>query len=397
MANIIYRLVGKKIYIRLSEGKMYDFKVSTGLICVDENLWDKKKNCFKKSNANTESLNITLDELRVYVFKEYNKEYSQGIDFDTKWLKSKVNSFFNRKDSASPLFVPYATSKIERKGANYISFVELFKKFEKQEKKLFFINKVNNVVIDNFANFLLEKGYSYSTRKRIIACFSFFLNKAKLDGFVVDDRYKLHNRIIDVDKKQYKEPYLTEEEIDKVYQLKNLSEIEENCRDTFIIACWTGLRASDVTRLDISNINDKGHIEIVSKKTNVRTSIPLHPMVREIINKRNGKFPKSYSLPLLNKTLKDIMKKANFNQILEGGIVSSDKGVVRKKYGMYEKWQLISSHTGRRSFATNLFNKVPNSVIMAVGGWKTEVQMLDYIKLTNFEKSIELEKYFNSL
>ena len=38
----------------------------------------------------------------------------------------------------------------------------------------------------------------------------------------------------------------------------------------------------------------------------------------------------------------------------------------KKEVGMFEKWTLIRSHIGRRSFATNYYNVLSNKVIMAV-------------------------------
>ena len=46
---------------------------------------------------------------------------------------------------------------------------------------------------------------------------------------------------------------------------------------------------------------------------------------------------------------------------------------------MFQKWELIRSHTCRRSFATNHYNKLPNKLIMAVTGHTTEKMLLSYI------------------
>ena len=49
----------------------------------------------------------------------------------------------------------------------------------------------------------------------------------------------------------------------------------------------------------------------------------------------------------------------------------------------YKKWELLTTHSGRRSFATNEYlNGTPSITIMAITGHKTEKAFLRYIKLT---------------
>jgi len=52
---------------------------------------------------------------------------------------------------------------------------------------------------------------------------------------------------------------------------------------------------------------------------------------------------------------------------------------IRKKYGRFAKWELVSSHIGRRSFATNHFGKIPTPIIIAATGHKSESIFLKYI------------------
>ena len=47
----------------------------------------------------------------------------------------------------------------------------------------------------------------------------------------------------------------------------------------------------------------------------------------------------------------------------------------------FPKYELVSAHTARRSFATNMFESgVPALVIMQITGHKTEKAFLSYIK-----------------
>jgi hypothetical protein len=55
---------------------------------------------------------------------------------------------------------------------------------------------------------------------------------------------------------------------------------------------------------------------------------------------------------------------------------------------------LVSSHIGRRSFATNNYGRIPTSLLINVTGHSTEGMFLEYIGKSNTEKAIQLAEYF---
>jgi integrase len=82
----------------------------------------------------------------------------------------------------------------------------------------------------------------------------------------------------------------------------------------------------------------------------------------------------------MNAYLKDVAEKA---KSLKGKIgISTTKGGQRITTN-FEKWKLVTTHTARRSFATNEFMAgTPSLTIMAITGHKTEKSFLKYIKVT---------------
>lgn len=87
----------------------------------------------------------------------------------------------------------------------------------------------------------------------------------------------------------------------------------------------------------------------VSKKSHTRAEIPLSPGVERIIedNEANDLTGEEVSDVTFNKTIRVICKN-----------VGIDERVKLYQAGRYiggEKWAFISSHTARRSFATNLY------------------------------------------
>jgi integrase len=181
--------------------------------------------------------------------------------------------------------------------------------------------------------------------------------------------------------------YLTSDELTKINNL-DLSATPgiERARDLFLIGCYTGLRFSDFTQLRPENINGR----ILTRrtlKTSERVSIPLNSKVVAILNKYDGKPPRPISNQRLNDHLKELCKRAGINDRIE---VNRTRGG-RNELRTLEKWELVSSHTARRSFATNAYlAKVPTIQIMQITGHRSEKMLLRYIKVSSEQNALML-------
>lgn len=116
--------------------------------------------------------------------------------------------------------------------------------------------------------------------------------------------------------------------------------------------------------------------------------IPVHKVVREIILKHEG-LPHSLSNQKFNFYLKELCKKIPLFKIR----VSKKMTKAGKEVTLHlEKWEMISTHTARRSFATNEYlNGTPSITIMAITGHKTERAFLKYIKVTAKEHAEKMK------
>ncbi len=183
--------------------------------------------------------------------------------------------------------------------------------------------------------------------------------------------------------------YLSLTELNLIHSL-DLSDKRtlENVRNLFLIGCYTGLRFSDFSKLAQQNIAD-GYITIQQTKTGDDVIIPVHNIIKKIIKKHNG-IPAIVSNQKFNIYLKDICKTIPaFLESVPKVITKAGKKVTLN----LRKWQMISSHTARRSFATNEYlNGTPSITIMAVTGHKTEKAFLKYIKV-NFREHAEKMKF----
>jgi integrase len=178
--------------------------------------------------------------------------------------------------------------------------------------------------------------------------------------------------------------YLTEDELQILESLTLFGE-QKIVRDLFLVSCETGMRFSDVCQLG-STTRHLAQFEIYPKKTrnlsyNNRILIPYSQRVKRILTTYpTGEFPQyTYTkIHTFNKLLKEICRQAGivaestFHQKIQGESVR----IVRKKY------ELVSSHTGRRTFCTLKFLAgMPSHVIMKFSGHSSEQNFLRYLRL----------------
>jgi integrase len=188
--------------------------------------------------------------------------------------------------------------------------------------------------------------------------------------------------------------YLKQEEVDAIYNLKDLKEEEALIRDLFIIGVETGLRYSDFTRIKPHHISE-GKLSVNPIKTegkkNNRVTIPLSDKFKGILERRNG-IPPNYNgeLTKFNKMIRKLAERSGITSKIV--IVRSVSGKTKEE--VIEKYNLLSSHTCRRTFCTLKFlSGMPAQAIMVFSGHKTERSFLRYLKLNN-EIVIETYKHF---
>lgn len=406
--NFILKGVGDptNIYCRFTNGRQFDIVAATGIFVVKD-LWNKKRQEVK----NNYTVNKQLSLLKLHIFDNYNQDFMIGTHIDSVWLGKIIGTFFNRplqssgKDIKHRIFYTlFAEWWIKTKSAywltgsgkymseqersKYIKFISIVRDFDKEIN----FRSLDNITITDFVNYLVGENYAQKTIKRHIGRFKFFCNRAEENEIKINSAYK--TRVYIPKEKEIKEPYLNPEEIERIFKHKFTDNNLNNIRDNLIIAVWTGLRISDFNSLNTDNFIDD-FIEVKTKKTGTWVTIPVHPMVKNILIKRNGKLPSKVSDQKFNIDVKTVCRLAGIKEVMEGRIY--DKVKKRKVVGFYEKYKLVSSHIGRRSFATNLFGKISNSVIMSVCGWSSETMMLNYIKKTGQESAKQLQKYWEEV
>ena len=296
----------------------------------------------------------------VEFFKKFVTESGSGL---------RLNVSSKKPLSASTVQTYISTQKVFD---DYISFTR---------KKLDFEN-IDLDFYQSFTTYLQKtKKQSVNSIGKHIKILKTVLNEATEAGVNKNTSFK-SKRFIKVSEDS-ENIYLTESEINEIAK-KDLTDKPhlERVRDLFVIGCYTGLRFSDFSILKKEQIKD-GYIETTQIKTDQPIVIPIHDEVKKIIAKYNGSLPASVSNQKTNEHLRDITKDIESLQVPVPITFTKAGNKVTKSF---EKWELVTTHTARRSFATNEFKAgTPSLTIMAITGHKTEKSFMKYIKVTPME------------
>jgi integrase len=252
--------------------------------------------------------------------------------------------------------------------------------------KELYTNDIDMEFCENFIYFLQsDKNQMQNTVKGNLERVHAMLHKAALYGYPVNNTYEE----IHVEEEEVSSVYFSMTEITRMFYYSGLTRFQREVLDHFLIGCLTGLRYSDYSRLNESNfIRETNQISIKTKKTGVAVTIPMHKFVREILKKYNYNLPKPRHIAYFNRSIKDISRKIGFNEKILWERTVGTKVVTEIK----EKWQLVSSHTARRSFATNMFlqKDIPTYRIMLITGHRSEKSFFKYIRVTREENAFTL-------
>lgn len=208
-------------------------------------------------------------------------------------------------------------------------------------------------------------------------------------GLIVNPDYR--KRRFRVEEEQPETVYLNSKEIEKLAKL-NLSENPrlDKVRDLFLIGCATGLRFSDYNQVNqdhITKVKGGYTLSVRTSKTGENVIIPIGTNVLEIIKKYDFRLQKIPSNQKVNKSLKDLCKLAGFTETIVKHISKGDMRIESKK----KKWEMISTHTARRSFATNAYlGGIPELKIMKITGHRTEKSFLRYIRISQEDNALNL-------
>lgn len=401
MATVNFFIQGKKnpvkIYVRVREGIYIDSKARTKFVINTED-WNAKKGKPKQlSNEIFRKLSSDLDNIRNLILENLNNTSDKTLN--SKWLSDIIDPK-DESDIPTDLvgYIDYYINikKSEVRPSTITKFNVVKHKLERFEQKLkkpLLIKKIDNSFQIVFKDFSRKENYSKNTIARDIKFIKTFCRHARLMGLETSSQLDM----LKSKNEKTEKIYLTLDEIKKIrdFEFEKDSYLD-NARDWLLILCFSAQRVSDALNFTSKNIRvkeDTDIIEFTQIKTNKTMAIGILPQVKRILDKRDGEFPRKISDVKLNLYIKEVCEKAGLTEMTKGSI--RNKETNRKEEGTYPKYKLVTSHIGRRSFATNYYGKFRTALLISMTGHSSETQFLEYIGKSRTDLAIELAKLFN--
>jgi integrase len=277
-----------------------------------------------------------------------------------------------------------------------------------KKRKITFLG-IDYSFFQDFQNYLIsERRLSNTTVAKQLSTVKTFLNYARMKGIAVSDRFKDFK----IKRESLEVIALTNDEFETLYKMDLRDNIRlDQVRDVFCFSCATGLRYSDLAQLKWEHIK-RDEIRLTVKKTKETLSIPLNPYSAAILKKYKGRHK---PLPVISNQ--------KMNQYLNGKDDKESNGKIIKHYPglceiagidepieivrfrgskreeiIYPKYELISVHTGRKTFATLSLEKgMSAEEVMTITGHKDYKSFKRYVKITEQRKKVVMSKAWGAV
>lgn len=354
-------------------GKKY--RRSTGL-SIDPSLWNKKA---KSLPAKCRDARV-WEKLRLIHALLCEKEVCAKTEGDVlraiKYALSYGES--DEKEETTPTFSEYLCDWVSRGGSS----IRQRKLFADNIARFFGTNldwkDIDETFYFLFKNKMDAAGFAINYKQREVSQLKSVMEEGR--------KLKYHTNLAYKDWGLRREHpvtiYLTQEEVDAIWNLKLKSSMQRKARDLFIVGIYTVARFSDYSRVSDEIIRD-GVIRFVHKKTSTPVLVPVAPRVREVLDRNGGRVP-TLSQQKLNDAIKEVCKLAGIDSLVE---IRKSKGAAHYTERV-PKWSLVHSHTARKTGATLMrLNGASMREIMLVGGWSDERTLELYLRMTGEENA----------
>lgn len=448
MASISFRLrsnanknVAIKVRVVLGRGKQ-DIELNTGF-SINPKDWSESKTTGsypKKNTPENKLLFSNLKKLESFLFKSLNNDMAKNVLIDSFWLEKKISECFDRvviTDTGLLInHIQYIidnanTRKVKTNGGhkiglskstikNYTLFRNIITEYQTKIKKQIQFVEITKPFVEKFTNWLInDKNYSTNYAGKQLE----ILKTVCIDADKHEIKVTPYSKIIQHFRESDTDRYIQTLSFEELEQIKNVdfSSVEQlnifkkenpaltkgisitpntlnNARNWILLGCEIGQRGGDLLKITNDNIRYKGtsiYIDLIQQKTNKSVTIGIiAPHAIDIIENH---LPKELPHQKLNDYIKVVCKLAGINEVVKGSKLNTETN--RKELGMYPKYELITTHCFRRSFASNFYKKIPTAVLIGITGHSKESLFLTYINQREDKDSNAdlFAKYFNDL
>jgi integrase len=419
MANIIFLLkepkaTGETLIYLFFTYQNNRFKYSTG-VKVDTKFWNAKLQRIRENRAFPQypEINNFLNLLEAETLNFYRQSLTNGQLPKPDEIRDYLNRTVTHRAKIEPvppiaetpppmtLFEFIEQYINERKNLTYgttktyLSTFNHLKKYDKERGKNIDFQDITIEWFYDFQDYLYAppRGHGVNYASKVVQIIRQFLSDATERGH--NENRAFESKRFTIKKQPVFDIALSKSDIKTLYDL-DLSDKPtgfRTVRDLFVIGCLTGLRFSDWAKVrqdQIFSANGSDFIRVTTEKTKEVVSIPITPIVQNILNQYGGVLPKPLTNQKTNVYIKDIAEIAGFTDTI---VYTTSKAGQRVDLEL-PKFKMIGSHTARRSFATNAFlDGLEPLFIMAITGHKTEKEFLKYVKISQAERAVLMAKH----
>jgi len=337
---------------------------------------------------------------KAYLKESYDKLFGFAIVKKQLNVVDYLNSFVKDIENGVILTenkTKYADGSIKP----YRTLINNLKMFDYLNSTETFFDSINLDWYDDFINFLYNENecielelskdeYTPKSSGKYIKCLKHLMKYAFEKELSSNVEYQ---------KKYFKAPdkesfavVLSVSEIELLANLE-LKDIDMECRDIFLVGCYSSLRQSDFWKIKPAYFSEENDIHgkkvtllsITTKKTATAVKIPVVDNFLTIVKKYNYSLPQ-ISSKVLNDRIKTIAEQAGITNEVT---YTSYKGGEQKQI-VVPKWKLIASHTCRRSAITNFYfyYEIPAERIMRISGHKDMKTFRNYIRFGDIDNAL---------
>lgn len=396
----------QSIYLRYRIGRKVDFFASLKSKVLPDD-WDNKKQRVKDRNhiQDGDAINEQIDRISNHFKKFDNENKAKGVIPSYHLVKKHYDSCHTvveqDQEPQKPTLFTYIDDLIQRpetkreltKGSikNYRLTRTFLKRFNDEVYSIDF-DTISLEWYNDFIDWCNGQQLSTNYIGKHIKTLKTFMTKAIDDE--VTDNLKFKHKKFKVLREESDNVYLNESELEKIWNL-DLESLprHKNARDLFLVGAYSGLRVSDYNKLTGDNfktVNGVKILKVKAQKTKKDVAIPLKPIVEIILENYEGHPPPSMPDQTINKYIKEVAEFAGIDQTINITQTKGGKEITLRKC----KFELIKTHTARRSFCTNAYlSGMPTLDIMSISGHTSEKNFLTYIKVTAEERAIKISQH----
>lgn len=371
------------IYCFLTVSKGKRFKLNTRERVLPQK-WNPKKQNVRPSMTGSVELNHKLKLIGSKVLSIVREAEIHALHVDKAYVETQLwhegkppqqqTEFWDHIDIYLKAAEPIRSEGVIEV---YRASINKLKAFEKKKRIKLSFASFDKSFYDQFVGYLIkELGFTNNTVGKHIKTLKAFLNDAAIRGYNDYTAYKRYK----VFREDTLQVALSQEELNALagVDLNPFPPIK-NARDLFLIQCYTGLRFSDLANVRAENMSGNT-LALITRKTKQTLLIPLSPdskvLIRSLVD--------GHLHLITNQKMNDYIKQAAQMADIDRLVILSSYSGNRRIDTPYPKYELISSHTGRRTFITLCLQKgMRREIVMRITGHKDLRSFEKYIKITD--------------